>query len=142
MEKLYIIPLIVNRHMKSFYFNNGIKVTIPDNWKEEKGDNLVSIYDPVDGAGALQFSFYKASNPDSIDLSKKLEEYLHDKHESTNIKQLPGCAYCSLVDEDEIYWRYWLFLKLGDVVFASYNCHEAIKDQEYRLIDNIVKSLI
>lgn len=128
--------------MKSFYFDNGIKVMIPDSWEEEKEDNLVSLYDPVEGVGALQFSFYKASNPDSIDLSKELEGYLEDKHDGVDIKQLANYAYCSVVDEDGVYWQYWLFLKLGDVVFASYNCDEAVKKQESGLIDDIIKSVI
>lgn len=128
--------------MKSFYFDKGIKVMIPDGWEEEKGDSLMSLYDPIEGVGALQLSFYKVSNPDSIDLCKELEEYLNDKHDNINIRRLANYAYCSVVDEDGVYWRYWLFLKLRDVVFASYNCDEAVKDQEYGVIDDIVKSLL
>ena len=128
--------------MKSFYFDNGIKVMIPDSWEQEKRDNLVTLYDPVAGVGALQFLFYKASNPDSIDLGKELGGYLEDKHDGVDIKQSTKYAYCSVVDEDGVYWRYWLFLKLGDVAFASYTCDEAVKKQEYGLIDDIIKSLL
>ncbi len=35
--------------MKSFYFDNNIKIMIPNGWEEEKGDSLVSLYDPVEG---------------------------------------------------------------------------------------------
>jgi len=127
--------------MRSFYFDNGVKAIIPYSWLDEKNDNLVSFYDPVDGVGALQFSFYKAIDADFADLGMVLYGYLRDKHDRVDIKQFPEYAACSILDEDGVYWRYWLFLKRGDLIFVSYNCGEAAKNGDYDIVNNIIKSI-
>ena len=127
--------------MKLFHFDNGIEVKMPDNWKVEEEGNVVSLYDPENGVGALQFSIYKA-NSSSINVSDELEDYIDDKHEHLDIKQISNYAYCDIIDEDDVYWRYWLFLKMDDVVFVSYNCDETDKNHEYDLINDIIESVI
>jgi hypothetical protein len=51
----------------------------------------VSLYDPENGIGALQFSTYKA-NGSYINVSDELENYLDDKHEHLDIKQISNYA--------------------------------------------------
>jgi hypothetical protein len=118
-----------------------LRAIIPNNWKEEKGENTFLLYDPVDGVGALQVSSYKAIKQDSMDLGAELKDYLGNKHDGLNITKFSNCAYCTLIDEDGVYWRYWLISKINEVLFASYNCDQACKGQEDGVVDDIMKSL-
>ncbi|RZL62950.1 MAG: hypothetical protein EOO93_08220 [Pedobacter sp.] len=128
--------------MKSFYFDNGFEIITPVGWEEEKDNNLVSLYNAVDGIGALQFSFYQVDNSDSIDLCINLKRFLSDKHNPINVEMMDNYAYSNAVDDGGIYWRYWLFLKSPYLAFASYNCDDIHKDKEMIVINDIMKSIL
>ncbi|MCX2496411.1 hypothetical protein OQX63_23185 [Pedobacter sp. PF22-3] len=127
--------------MKIVDFNNGIKGKIPNDWKSETSDDVVSLYEPDNGVGALQLSFYNIDNAPSIELSKELESYLGDKHEKIIVKIIDGRAYSDIEDEDGIYWQYWLFLKDTTVIFVSYNCDKSDKGIEDPVVKEIISSI-
>ncbi|QEL03451.1 hypothetical protein FKG96_22335 [Olivibacter sp. LS-1] len=61
---------------------------------------------------------------------EELKDYLSDKYENVTVTLLNGKAYSVTVDEDKVYWRYWLFLKRDNIIFVSYNCDEEENDKE------------
>lgn len=124
---------------KLFRFGDGITVTIPEEWEVYQENGVVTIYDPVKGVGALQLSLYGKSK--EVNVLDELKDYLSDKYEDVAVDLLDGRAYSETVDEDDVYWRYWLFLKKDDIIFMSYNCDEEEKDRETTVIDEIIRSI-
>ena len=112
----------------------------PENWKISNEENIISVFDPIDGYGALQFSVYNKNDNTPINLLDELGEYLSKRHEDCEILMKDKFAYCNCLDEEDILWRYWLFQKKGNIIFASYNCtlNDGGKDDE--IIDAIIKS--
>jgi hypothetical protein len=98
--------------MKYIYLNANLKLLIPDNWEIENHGSIISLFDPIDGIGALEFSFYDVPNVDSLNLVKELEEYLSDKYEEVNIIFNNTDAYFSTIFDNR-YWRYWLIKTLS-----------------------------
>lgn len=127
--------------MKIVDFKNGINAEIPSDWELEENGNLMSLYNPENGVGALQLSFYNVGDASSIDVTKELEKYIEDKHENFIIKTINRHAYGDTEDEDGVYWRYWLFLEKSIVIFVSYNCDESDKGVEDHLVDRILGSI-
>lgn len=126
--------------MKIVNFNNGIRGRIPNEWKSETNDGVVSLYEPDNGVGALQLSFY-LDNASFIDPSEELESYLGNKHEKIIVKIIDGRAYFDIEDEYGVYWQYWLFLQDRTVIFASYNCDKSDKGIEDHIVKEIIGSI-
>ncbi|MGK9126704.1 hypothetical protein M1D52_22000 [Olivibacter sp. SA151] len=122
-----------------FYFGDDIGVMIPEEWEVYQEEGVVTIYDPVKGVGALQLSLYGTGK--EVDVLGELKDYLSDKYEDITVSLLNGRAYFETVDEDEVYWRYWLFLKKGEIIFVSYNCDEEEKGKETTVVDEIIRSI-
>jgi hypothetical protein len=113
----------------------------PDNWVIEKEENIVSIYDPLYGIGALQFSFYLVANPQTIFKKDELEDYIRDRHDSFEVTVNGNCAFSTYLDDKKgRYWKYWLFLKNKTLLFAFYNCQKEDVGKEEKIIDEIIAS--
>ena len=52
----------------------GFVFLYPNDWTWEKEDNVISIYNPENGLGALQFSIYYVGNDSRVDLKTELEK--------------------------------------------------------------------
>lgn len=129
--------------MKSFRFNDNLKITFPDDWKLEKDNEVVSLFEPKKGVGALQFSSY--SPPHDIDLikvDKELEDFLKDKYGVIEVKLANNYSYFSITDEDDLFWRYWLFKGQKAMMFISYNCEADDRGKEDKIVDEIIKSVL
>ncbi|PTS93387.1 hypothetical protein DBR11_25430 [Pedobacter sp. HMWF019] len=126
--------------MKLFRLNESFTVEIPESWNGEKDNGVVSLYNQKNGVGALQFSFYQTPNVISVSIVEELQDYLEDKYEEVNVKLVNNYAYFNVTDEDETYWRYWLFRKSNDVMFVSYNCEASKKGEEDVIVNGIIKS--
>ena len=58
------------------YPDADLSFQYPDNWTIEQEKNVLSIFDPENGVGSLQFSFYQVPNPQIISVKNELEDYL------------------------------------------------------------------
>jgi len=121
--------------MKSIHLDKNIIASIPNNWGINIGQGGVSLFDPINGVGAVQFSFYTVHNPYSLNLADELDEYLKDKYENVQANLLGDLAYVSLVSSSGILWRYWLLRKMSNIIFVSYNC------KKEDIVDNIIQSV-
>jgi hypothetical protein len=127
--------------MKTYELNNLISFYYPNNWIVEVDEKLVSVYDQINGVGALQLTIYEIHNNDEIDLLKEFTEFINERHIDFDVNNKGECLYSEISDED-IWWRYWL-LKNGNVlIFATYNCDIPDKGKEDMIVDKIVKSAL
>ncbi|MGK9123895.1 hypothetical protein M1D52_07230 [Olivibacter sp. SA151] len=124
---------------KLFYFGDDIGVMIPEEWEVYQEEGVATIYESAKGIGALQLSLYRKGK--EVDVLEELKDYLSDKYENVTVTLLNGKAYSETVDEDKVYWRYWLFLKRDNIIFVSYNCDEEEKGKETTVVDEIIRSI-
>lgn len=127
--------------MKLISLNDDFKIAVPDSWEINIDGNTTSLFDPINGVGALQFSSYSVPKIDSINLAKELDDYLEDKYENVHSKYINNYAYFNIIDDD-IYWRYWLLKGNDSIMFVSYNCGLIDKDKEDIIIDKAIKSML
>ena len=120
--------------------NSEISFEFPKNWATSKVENIVSVYDSINGLGVLLFSVYYEKNNEPINLSDELEEHLSKHHEDFEIVLKEKFAYCNCLDEENKLWRYWLFQKANNIIFVSYNCALDDGGKEDKIVDAIVKS--
>jgi len=126
--------------MQIFKYNDSdLSFSIPDNWVFEREKNLISVYEPHDGVGALQFSIYYIDEDRDISLQSELIEFLNGKHSKFEVKNILNYVYCFL-NENGTYWKYWLFRKNIILVFATYNCAMNDADKESEVIERIIQS--
>ncbi|GAA3934939.1 hypothetical protein GO495_15050 [Chitinophaga oryziterrae] len=128
---------------KQHYNETNIIFTYPNSWQIEQDKNVISLYDPINGVGSIQFSIYYASNSQNISLKDELEDYVSDKHNKfvISVNDLYACTNY-LLDEDGVrYWKYWLFIKDNMLVFASYNCEKEDYGKEEKIVDEIMNAL-
>jgi hypothetical protein len=118
----------------------GLELIYPEDWKAELKDNVLSVYDELNGVGVLQFSTYHIPNPEAINLGDELSEFLKDKHGSIEINMGNNYASAEYLDDEERYWKYWLFLKKDILIFASYNCEKDDIGKDDKEIDKILRS--
>ncbi len=129
--------------MKKYSYNDATwSIEYPDNWSAEMGSNgVVSLYNPDDGVGALQFSFYQVPNPEDKVLENELKNYLKDKLNDFNIIGNIDYTYCSYIHEEKrIAWRYWIFLNKNLLIFATYTCEIVDVGNENDIVDGIIQS--
>lgn len=120
--------------------NKGLELIYPENWEAELNDNVLSVYDSLNGVGVLQFSTYHVSDSKRINLSNELSDFLRDKHEPIEINVDNNYAFASYKDNEGRCWKYWLFLKKDILIFASYNCEKDDVGKEDKEIDQILRS--
>jgi hypothetical protein len=115
----------------------------PDNWTIEQEQNVVSLLDPENGLGALQFSVYQIPGSQIISVKTELEDYLKDRHSHFEVSTTDSYALSDyLNDKKGNCWKYWMFLKNHTLVFATYNCLKNVIGKESKYIDQIIGSLI
>ncbi len=126
--------------MKTFKYNDSdFSLLLPDNWILEREENLLSIYDPENGVGALQLSIYYIEESRKVSLKDELIEFLAARHQSFDVNEQVGYAFCH-VNEDGVYWKYWLIQKANIIAFATYNCAMIESNKETELIESIIQS--
>jgi len=127
--------------MKTYQIAN-ILLQYPAKWEVENEGNLVSFYDAKDGFGALQLSHFFVENPKAIVLEKELIDFIERLPEGVKVQSIDNYAHCSFINEDEIFWEYWLFLKENTLLVLTYNCSEEDFGKEKAIVDSIVESAI
>jgi hypothetical protein len=64
--------------MKAFKIDGTFSVEIPGNWVVETGE-VINVYNPEGGPGALQLSFYRIDA--AIDVGEFLQQFLQNHFE-------------------------------------------------------------
>lgn len=143
-----ILQSIGNRNKKNQVMKKycdkttGLYFEYPDEWSLEKDENVLSLYDPIDGVGAIQFSMYKVPNDKNLGLKQELDEYLTDNgYVNFEIKKGNSFVYTHVSQENK-YWQYWMFIKDDYLIFVSYNCQIDDSSKEIEEINNIVDSAL
>ncbi len=132
---------IENNTMKLFKHSiSNFQIKYPENWEVKEEENIISLYDPKNGYGALQFTVYFVDNND-IDIKVELEEYIKSRHENYEIfKEKPFLAHGYNVIEEEKHWQYWIYKRNNFLVFASYNCAKEDIGKERGEIKSILEN--
>jgi len=76
-------------------------------------------------------------------LKDELEEYLRDRHKSFSIAVNANYVFTDYADEIKgRYWKYWVYLRNGYLVFATYNCETEDSGKEDRVINEVIQSAL
>ena len=119
----------------------GLFFRCPDDWIVEQEKYIVSIFDPVKGVGALQFSCYNIGSQQEVALKDELADFIKDKHDRYEINVIGNCSFTNYIEgKNDRQWKYWLFLKSNILTFTSYSCHRDDVGKEDKIINNIVFS--
>jgi hypothetical protein len=121
---------------------NGLSFILPDDWIVDSNDTVISVYDPINGVGALQISIYQHKSSPEIKLKNYLEDYLGDKFENISISQFDRHVTATSLSKENEWWKFWLFMKDNSLIFASYNCEKGNIYKEETIVENIVESLL
>lgn len=120
-------------------------IEYPDDWVVEEIDDLVTLYRPEGGVGALQISAFQTPGPQ--DCRDVLLEYLADQNVSidgeTVIVQQQGKKSISTYSYEEGDWyrKVWIVSQDEYVLFTTYNCRAAFRDYETTDADAMVLSI-
>ena len=119
-----------------------LKLRLSRNWEVQEEGNVISVFDPKNGLGALQFSIYFVEAAVGINVANELRDFLEDKTADAEITSFDNYAYSQFYDEEETFWRYWIFREGNHIIFASYNCSSEDAGSEDGSIDKIMKSVL
>lgn len=132
--------------MQQYNFEN-ISLSKWPEWELQSEDGVISIYDPVNGVGALQVSVYNIPYEGESDLKSELAEFVTDyieeeiREKIISTSQLnDGYAFVEL-ENTENYWLFILFRDLNTVAFITYNCELEDKKIEMSRIWEVIKSI-
>ena len=126
--------------MKTFQIDGRFSVVVPNDWVIEIGQ-VTSFYEPENGSGALQFSFYVTEDEAVASVVELLQEFLEDRFKNAGIVINQGYAYFEGIDAKDHFWRYWAFTKADVAAFVTYNCEKNDQFKEYDTINNIMTSV-
>lgn len=136
--------MVTTKHLYTVHMG-WFSLEYPGDWCVEESDQLVTLYRPEIGSGALQISAFRT--PGEQDTRKELLEYLADKDLSINeasiTVQQEGPKEVSTYDyvEDEWYWRVWMISRGSHFLFITYNCEVADREKELDSVVCIVASI-
>lgn len=120
-------------------------VEYPADWCAKESEDLVTLYRPETGIGALQISAFRT--PGQQDTRELLVEYLSDKDlriiSSSIIVQEEGIKEVSTYDymDGDWYRHVWVISQGAYLLFVTYNCKAADMEKEINSVLNIVSSL-
>lgn len=120
-------------------------VEYPVDWAVEESEDLVTIYLPETGIGALQISAFRT--PGQQDTRQVLSEYLSDQgllvNDATIVVQQDGPKMVSSFNyvEADSYWLVWVISQGSHLLFVTYNCEVANKEQELQSVLGMVNSI-
>ena len=120
-------------------------VKYPADWRVEESEDLVTFYRPESGTGALQISAFRT--PGQQDTRQVLYEYVSDQDLPIDIGEITvqevgpkGVSTYHYVEADW-YRKVWVISQESHLLFITYNCKAANKEQEWETVLNIVNSV-
>ena len=121
--------------------STGLKFDYPLGWEVRIDGNTISVFDPSQGVGALQFSLYRTCTTDAdSNIHGILKSYLETRHEKYDIKRNEECRSATATNQDGTVWRYWIGAVNGTLILATYNCVASDTGKEEAIVQQIVKS--
>lgn len=119
-----------------------LTLMLPRSWEVHQDDNVISIFDPRNGLGALQFSIYYSEQPQHVDIGNELCIFLKDKTVLAEITILDKLSYSQFIDSGGTFWRYWMMKSNTQIFLISYNCALDDMGKEDTVVDDIISSLL
>ena len=127
--------------MRKVYLKSDFAIKIPENWVSIGEQEVISVYDPKNGKGALQFSFYTVEDAISLNLVDELQDFLKGKNFSTTPSLKNDTAYLATTAENNKYWRYWLIRRDETIIFVTYNCSNEDIGSDDNFVEEIISSI-
>ncbi len=128
--------------MKEYkYLDTEFRFVYPDNWVVEEENNILSVFDPIKGVGAIQFSYYHVNDPSKVVLSDELDDYLKGKYDVYNIYKFDNYVCSDYINSGEEIWKYWVFMKGNTIAFITYNCLSTDGQKEEKEVESIINSI-
>jgi len=134
--------------MATKFENDLLELDLPTGWEFDESEGILSLFDPLNGKGALQISSYSVQNSSHIDLRIELAEFIAGHFEEpvneseiqSSISERKGYSFYEL-DTKTDHWIFLIFLQENVVLFISYNCELEDKGVEQEPIWSILSSL-
>jgi hypothetical protein len=114
----------------------------PNGWVVLDEGEIISVYNPTDGLGALQFSLYPIQEESEVDQISDFNWLLSERHPGLEIQAKNNYLYCDTIDQDFVFWKYWFFYKDSVYIFATYNCAYESIGVEDKQIEIIIESVL
>ena len=118
----------------------------PKSWEIEEDENTISIYDAINGVGAINITSYLIPKDYQFDVKKELIEFV-DREDipqnsiKTTFADHKKIASLELAIEDQ-YWRYYVLFCNHKALFITYNCRAVDKNKELDEVSQIVESIL
>lgn len=134
--------------MATKFENDLLELDLPTGWEFDESEGVLSLYDPLNGKGALQISSYSVQNSSDIDPRIELAEFIAGHFEEPvnesdilfNVSEKEGYSFYEM-DTKTDHWIFLIFLQDNVVLFISYNCEQEDKGVENEPIWSILSSL-
>lgn len=133
--------------MKYTSHSNFYSLVLNDNWTIEEYENIITIYDPTDGFGAINISSYQIPENYFFKAQDELADFISgdinicntEEIIVTNVNDLNIASFEQIVEKR--YWLYYVFYRKHKAVFITYNCDSNHKTYEKTSVHSIIKSL-
>lgn len=123
---------------------------VPESFQWQEEDGVISIFDAVNGDGALQVSFAKRSKAEGpsrdevLDITRHFvtQQGWHVHPDDITVTMIAGCltSVFSVVDSDGTSWRVWHILSRSRLATATYVVEGDLLSDEAQLFAEIVRS--
>ena len=118
----------------------------PGNWKIEENENTITIYDTLNGIGAINITSYMIPIDYEFFVEKELVEFvdndeiIHNNIKVTQVDQT-NIAFLEFVIDNR-YWQYYTLFCNHKALFITYNCNVVEKNKELSLVKQIINSIL
>lgn len=119
-----------------------LTLMLPRSWEVHQDDDIISIFDPRNGLGVLQFSIYYSEQHQHVDIGNELGILLKDKTVLSKITILDKLSYSQFIDSEGTFWRYWMMKSNTQIFLISYNCALDDMGEEETIVDSIISSVL
>ena len=121
--------------------SGGFSFQYPDDWQVQVNNDIVAVFDPLLGLGAIQISVYRPLNTPVADIETAFKEYLSVRHDDFIFEDRTPFYHGSASGHDGTLWEYWMFAWGDSAILATYNCHIRDAGKERKKVQEIIESL-
>ena len=127
--------------------SNKYQLEIPTGWNVKENNNIASLFNPLLGNGSMEISSYQVPDEYFVDCKKELAEFVKNTLEAITEGEIIGEItqssrfYLFETEAQGTFWRFWLFFKKPNIIFATYNCQLTDKGVEAESVDKIINSI-
>lgn len=127
---------------------NLFNCNIPEEYRFEEDDGVLSIYNEENGVGALQITSYRIPNGYRFNIKDELIEFILSNDDTLKSKEIDkdivlnnNSGVFQVKDNEGYWWKYWLLFRNNIAIFITYNCEIDYLKVEENVINKIVESI-